>query len=243
MIKKLTTTFAALCAIASTASAEFNPEITVGGDFKNGYISEGRTFNDSVVFQPWVSVDGLKIANLPINFTVWGNYDFSEYHGVQENQFQEVDYEFTITIPNETFDINTMIRIWEYPDSDSDTDLLFGASIGKELGESGFYARLYADYCVEGNDGNGTFEPSISYNLQISEALSVGAKARAYYQTFSNNDKPDGWAAYDIGPHVQYGNISASIVYIGQIDNDVLPEGPFEYDVEYLASIGYSFTF
>lgn len=247
MKQTMINTCAALCILATTATAEQDLQFSAGADVLTAYVSEGRTFNDSIVLQPWVDISGVEAFNMPVSLCIWANYDFSSYDSyVKENQFQEVDYDLTLSIPNKyDIDINPTLRIWTYPDYDANTDVLAGIGFGKAIRDTGFYVALYGDIGVKGGVQNDiTIRPSVSYSVDISEAVTVGARARLYYQDYQNKiDGAEGFGAYDIGPNISWGNMSASVVYIGQIDDEVIPDGKSWFDVEVLASLGYSVSF
>jgi hypothetical protein len=86
-------------------------------------------------------------------------------------------------------------------------------------------------------------EATAEYGIDITEELSAGISASAAYLIDDNDGGESGFANYTAGVSLGYGIFGASVTYIGQGDDKVLPEEQGGYDVEVVGmlSIGYTF--
>ena len=114
-----------------------------------------------------------------------------------------------------------------------------------------FNASLRLKYRFGGNsEGKYELIADIHRGFDLSECLSLTAGADLVYVNVDdadNNkgeDKLDsGLACADIYAKLSCGEFTVGCTYVAQIDDDVLPDGVYGYDVEWIANIGWYHEF
>ena len=246
-MKKLVGAIAVALLVAGSVQADpdkwemFSPEswdaeACVGVDFASGYISKGQTFNDSMVIQPWLSLSGF-----PIVFDVWANYDLDEYNGVKSDEFSEVDLVATLPIPNEYFDSSLSLSAWTYPTAEADADIVISGDVGTD--KLPVYLGTYARLQVGGGQKDAWLVmPYASYGMNLTDDISLTAKADIVYKRREDINK-EGLSNFDLGLTAAWKMMYASAQYIGRIDDEVIPNGAFNYDKKWLFMVGASFSY
>jgi len=228
-------------------------EVTV--DVASSYVFRGVTFNDGTVIQP-----GFSISGLPIAIGVWGNLDVDDYDGTLESsQFSEVDLYASYDVPLDMEDIGVSVGYCEYlyPSAGGDADREVSTSFSLD---SILAPSVTFNYGIDGAiDKSLYIETGVSHGMDVTEEVSVEASAALGYADIDEGES--GFSHFQVGLSASYGIVTAGITYIGQIDDDVLPDatdtvtvmdpllgavlvpGDLGYDSEIVATIGISHTF
>lgn len=234
------TVLAVLAAVAGVA-AGFRAlagaaEASVSLDVASAYVFRGATLNDGLVVQP-----GLEVSGLPVTLGVWGNLDIDDYDGaLDDGQFSEIDLYGSYALPIETFDLSVGYTEYAYP-SGGEADREFSLSAGLDALLAPTIAVYYG---VDGAIEEALYvEAAVGHELALSENASVGIGATLAYLSPDQGDS--GFSHFTASLAASYGVVSASLTYVGQLDDDVLPDvddgGP--YDVDLYATIGVSHEF
>jgi uncharacterized protein (TIGR02001 family) len=249
MTKKLKTLTAVLAGVAALASSAIAQEavvmveeevapvsLSVGVDLASAYVFRGVTFNDGMVAQPWMDAT----TSFGLNFGVWANFDIGDYDGtLEKNEFSEIDiYVGWGTTVADMIDLGVGYCEYTYPMSDNEADREISISAGIP------FVGVAAYFGVDGGIKDTIYlEATAEYGIDITEELSAGISASAAYLIDDNDGGESGFANYTAGVSLGYGIFGASVTYIGQGDDKVLPEEQGGYDVEVVGmlSIGYTF--
>jgi len=252
MTKKLKTLTAVLAGVAALASSAIAQEavvmveedvapvsLSVGVDLASAYVFRGVTFNDSMVAQPWMDAT----TSFGLNFGVWANFDIGDYDDtLEKNQFSEIDlYVGWGTTLADLVDVGVGYCEYTYP-MGGEADREVSLSAGMPVGPIGLGVAAY--FGVGGGIEKTTYlEATAEYGIDITEELSAAVYGSAGYLIDANSDTEDGFQDYTAGVSLGYGIFGASVTYIGQGDDKVLPEEQGGYDVEVVGmlSIGYEF--
>lgn len=240
---------AGLCASASAA------EVTLGVDFASAYVATGATCNDGWVFTPWADIGGLKVGDtaLPLTFGVWANYDIEDDYSAGYDKWHTSEIDFSVTFdlgalwtPCEDFSWSIGYLEYDYPNG-GDANNLIDYRMGYNCFLSpSFRAKYRLDTATEGKC---EFQVKIGHDFGLTDDLSLSLSADCWYVHQSKNEetRDDGFACADFSASLNYKAFYAAVTYIAQIDDDVLPdsEGPegFGYDVDWVFSVGTSYTF
>ena len=232
----------------AAASATHAAEATVGVDAASAYVFRGATFNDGFVLQPYMEVGGLMIGEAEVSLGAWGNLDIDDYDGiVEEGQFQEWDFYGSIAFPLEVVDLALGYTEYTYPSSGLDHDREFGLTVAKEVADTGVTPGLGVYYGVDGGiEDNVYVEGTLDYGMALTEALSLSLGGAVGY--LEDDGGPDGFshASGTIGLGYalsEAAEIHCSLTYVGQLDDDVLPDGKEAYDVDTYGLVGISYAF
>ena len=234
-----------IAAVAGTVAAETSVTL----DFSSAYVFRGYTLNDEAVFQPGIEASGLGLPEEIGTFTLgaWGNYDLGDYGGtVTPNQFSEIDWYASYAAPIDVVDLFVGVTDYTFPAATSAEDVELFVGIGYELAGIGLAATVYRG--VSGNilGGVTTIEFGAEYGIDFTEVFSGSISADARYVDGSKSGY--GWNDGTLSAGIGYSlsdawSIYASATYIAQLDDTVLVDGPFAYDVDLLGTVGVSSTF
>jgi uncharacterized protein (TIGR02001 family) len=244
----------ALLALGAMSAVEA-AEASAGVDVASAYVFRGVTFNDGLVAQPYLEVSGL-----PIDLGVWANFDIDDYDGAaNDGQFSEIDLYASYAVPIEAFDLSIGYTEYTYPGSGGDPEVTLGAMGEAEaegtFGESDREVSVSAGldvplapsvgvyYGLDGGIEDDMYvEASVGHDIEMDEvSLSLGATVG--YVNPDADDAEDGFSHYTVSASLSYAMLSAGVTYIGQIDDDVLPDGPGAYDAEVVGTIGIAYDF
>lgn len=230
--------------VGMAVSAMAEAEVTV--DVASAYVFRGITFNDSAVLQPGLSASG------PIDVSVWGNLDLADYDeiGLESGEFTEIDIAASYDIPLDLDPVAFSIGYVEYTypsaGGDSDREVTLGASLSIPLEPS-----LTAYYGIDGAVDESIYvELAAGIEEELIEGLSGNLGALVAFASPDEGD--DGFSHYSVSAGLSYGILSASVTYVGQIDDDVLPDmvpasvdedGAAGYDVEVYGMVGIATSF
>lgn len=239
MKKTITTTIAAGL-VASVATAG----VSTTFDLASAYVFRGVTLNDGAVFQPGIEASGFEVPEEygAVAFGAWANYDIDDYGGnMPGSSFSETDWYVSYSLPALVDGLDLFVGYAEYSygaTDGRDEELSFGA--GYEIAGIALGATWYQG--VGGLIGTSSYlEFAAGYGMDITEELSASVDARIGFADQDGGES--GFQDYDIGVSLGYAlteswSLGASVKYIGQGDEDVLPDGEFAYDVDFLGMIG-----
>ena len=234
-----------IAAVAGTAVAE----TSVTMDFASAYVFRGYTLNDEAVFQPGVEASGLGLPEEIGTFTIgaWGNYDIGDYGGrITSAQFSEIDWYASYAAPIEVVDLSVGVTDYTFPFAPSAEDVELFVGLGYELAGMGLAATVYRGVSGDILGGVTTIEFGAEYGFDFTESFSGSVAADARY--VDGQKSGYGWNDGTVSAGVDYAlneawSIYGSVTYIAQLDDTVLVDGPFAYDVDLLGTVGVSTTF
>jgi len=252
MTKKLKILTAVLTGVAALASSAIAQEavvmveeevapvsLSVGVDIASAYVFRGATRNDGIVVQPWLDAT----TSFGLNFGIWANFDIGDYDGtLEENEFSEMDiYIGWGTTVADMIDLGVEYCEYTYPNG-GDSDREISINTGIPAGPIGLGVAAY--FGVGGEIEKTIYlEATAEYDIDITEELSAAIAGSAGYLIDDNDGGKNGFQDYSIGASLAYRIFGASVTYIGQGDDKVIPEKQYGYDVEVVGmlSVGYDF--
>jgi len=218
------------------ASAVYGAEASLSLDVASAYVFRGATFNDGLNLQPGMEVSGF--GGLSVG--AWGVLDLDDYDGeVVKNQFQEVNLYAAYALPVEILDLSIGYTEYIYPSAGGDADREVGASIGKSVGAIALAADLY--YGVDGGIEK-QFYAELSAGTEFDLGC-IGVELGAAIAYVDPDGGESGFSHFTLSAGLGYGPIGLSVTYIGQIDDDVLPDGAGAYDVEVVGMLSAAVSF
>ncbi len=233
-MKKIITTTIAAGLVAGVASAG----VSTSFDVASAYVFRGVTLNDGPVFQPGIEASGFGLAEEygSVAFGAWANYDIDDYSGnVPGSTFTETDWYVSYSLPSLVDGLDLFVGYCEYMYGGAGRDEELNIGAGYEVAGVGLGLTLYQG--VGGLIGQQTYiEATAGYGLDFTEELSGSIDASAGFMMYDDGVAlDDGFHNYSIGASVSYilsetWSAGASITYIGQGDDMVLPDGVFGYD-------------
>jgi uncharacterized protein (TIGR02001 family) len=204
-------------------------EVTTGMNLKSAYVARGMTANDGPVAQPWIEVYGFGLPEEygSVMVGAWGNYDFGDYNEIAvANSFQETDWYAFYTLPSMADRLTLSVGYMEYmyAAGASDKDVIFTAGydvVGLDLG------MTYYQGVGGGIGSRAYFQFSAGYSVDITDQLSASVNGHVAF--VDGTQYASGFHDYSIGTGLDYQltdlwSAGASITYIGQGDEDVLPD-------------------
>lgn len=222
-------------------------DVSVGVDVASAYVFRGITLNDSLVVQPSLTITPesaltqLGGEDVTILGGVWGNFDVDDYEGaLEKGEFSELDLFLSAAVPLSRYVVaETTYTEFVYPGgAHSDRELLVACT-----GRTFLSPKLTVAYGVDGAiEDDLYYELGIGHVIEFPNSLAVVTLgADVGYM-----DLEGGGAAfshYDLKTAILYGPLSVGVTYIGQIDEDVLPDGAFGYDSKWVGSVSLAHQF
>jgi uncharacterized protein (TIGR02001 family) len=228
-----------MAVVMVAAPTLYAAEASLSLDMASAYVFRGVTFNDGLVAQPGLEVGGL--GGLTVG--VWGNLDIDDYDGaLVENEFSELDIYGSYAIPVECMDLSVGYTEYAYPSGGGDADREIGLSAGVSVADVDLGAGVF--YGVDGGIKESLYiECSVGHAFELTDKLGLELGATVGY--VSPDVGPDGFSHYTTTLGVSYGALSASVTYVGQIDDDVLVDvaDGGGYDTDVFGSIGVGLDF
>lgn len=225
----ISTTAAAALALAALPGAAVAAEASVSVDVAGAYVFRGATFNDGLVVQP-----GLEVSGLPIDIGVWANLDIDDYDGaVADGEFSEIDVYGSYSLPIEGVDISLGYTEYTYPGGGAEADREVSVSTGLDVILDPSLAVFYG---FEGGIEESWYaEAAVGHAFDLTDALRLELGATVGYM--NPNTGESGFSHFTASATAGYGIVSAGVTYVGQIDDDVLPdvEDGGVYDTEVYA--------
>lgn len=218
------------------ASAVYGAEASLSLDVASAYVFRGVTFNDGLVLQPGLEVGGL--GGLSVG--VWGNLDLDDYGGtLEDGEFSELDIYGSYALPVSVFDLSIGYTEYTYPMGGGNADREIGVSAGTSAGPVDLGADVY--YGIDGG-----IEKTLYIELSAGTALEFGdfgVDLGAAVGFVDPDEGESGFSHFTASAGLSYGPVGASVTYIGQIDDDVLPDGAGAYDVEVVGMLSAAIDF
>lgn len=244
-MKKIIATTMAAGLMAAAASAE----VTTSFDLASAYVFRGVTYNDGPVFQPGIEAAGLGLPEEMGSIAVgaWANYDIDDYGGtLNSSEFSEVDWYASYTLPSmvDGLDVSLGYCEYTYPNAPATADKEGSIGLGYAIGEVGVGATAY--FNVGGGDTDFYYELTAEYGYDVTDAVSLSVGASAGYSEPENGDSgfQDGTVSVGLGYALNdVWSLGVSGTYVAQLDDDILPDGMYSYDVDFVGvlSLGASF--
>ena len=246
-------------AVALAAGVVNAADVSATADFASAYIFRGVTLNDGLVFQPSAKISGFPIPKEYGSVAVgtWANYDIADYDGAKKkNEFSEIDYYATYTLPVKVVDLSATYTEYTYPNSASTADREVALSVGKAIGKTGLYPSLTVNYGLDGLvQENWYIQGGLDYTKSLTEALTFSSGVKVAYLV--NHAGKDGFndATAKIGLSYALTKnwaINTSFNYVAQLDDEVLVDTPagepstsgtFGYDMPVYGMLGLSCNF
>ena len=228
--------------IAGTACAA---DVSMSVDFASAYVFRGVTFNDGLVMQPGLEVSGFPIPEKwgSLAMGTWANFDIDDYGNTLDgNEFSEIDYYFSYSLPVSVVDLSIGYTEYTYPNGGSADRELF-VSVGKEV--AGLAPSLTVNYGVDGAiESSAYILGGLDYGMGLSEAISASVGFTVGYLVADEGE--DGFndvtttlgLSYALGEHWA---LNGSVSYIAQLDDDVLTDEL--YDTRVVGMLGLSCDF
>ena len=227
-------------------------DVSATADFASAYIFRGATLNDGLVFQPGVSVSGLPIPEQygSVTLGIWANYDISDYGGAlsSKNEFSEIDYYVSYALPVKVVDLAVTYTQYTYPTAGVDADKEVAFSVGKGIGDTGFYTSLTANYGLGGAvDKNWYIQGALAYEKSLTEALTLSSGLSVGYYIKDVGEDGFNDAVGKVGLSyalTENWSFKGSLNYVAQLDDEVLPDGGYGmYDKSFYATLGVACDF
>lgn len=236
-----------IMAAALAAGAAHAADVSASADFASAYIFRGVTLNDGLVFQPGAKISGFPIPEEYGSVAVgtWANYDISDYGGrLEKNEFSEIDYYATYTLPVKVVDISATYTEYTYPHGAmADREVALG--VGKAIGETGLYPSLTLNYGLDGAvENNWYIQGGLDYSKALTEALTLSAGVKAAYLVSDTGNDGFNDATAKVGLSYALTKnwaLNSSLNYVAQLDDDVLTDEA--YDKSVYAMLGVSCNF
>lgn len=233
MKKIITTTLAA--GLVAAASAE----VSVSMDFASAYVFRGVTLSDGASFQPGIEASGFGLAEEygAVSAGAWGSLDLD---GDNSSTFQETDWYASYSLPTYVENLDLFIGYCEYSYGAGSSDKEANIGAGYEIAGVGLGLTYYQG--VGGLIGTSSYlEFAVGYGYDFSEDFSGEVGARFGFADQDGGES--GFQDYDLSAALGYvlsekWSVGASVAYIGQGDEKVLPEAPGLYDVNFVGMIG-----
>lgn len=242
MKKGMVIAVAAMVAAVAAQAAD----VSIYSDFASAYVFRGVTLNDGFVMQPGAEISGFPIDEKfgSVAVGIWANYDINDIGDGQE--FSEVDYYVSYSLPVELIDVGVTYTEYTYPGaSGGDSDREIALSLGSAIGTNGLYTSVTFNYGLGGAIENDLYIlGALEYETDLTEALSASAGVTVGYLVSDSGADGFNDATASIGlgyALTENWSVGAGLTYIAQLDDEVLSDAA--YDVSLLASVGISCDF
>lgn len=225
-------------AVMLIAAAAYGADASLSLDLASAYVFRGATMNDGLVLQPGLEASGA--GGLTVG--VWGNLDLDDYDGaLEKDEFSEVDLYASYALPISLVDLSVGYTEYVYP-MGARADREASISLGKSAGPLDLAADFY--YGVDGGIRKAFYvELSAGSEFEIG-CLGIELGAMAAYRDPDKGDS--GFSHWTATAGLSLGPVGASVTYIGQIDDKVLPdagEDSVGYDVDVVGMLSASASF
>ena len=236
-----------IMAAALAAGVARAADVSATADFASAYIFRGVTLNDGLVFQPGAKISGFPIPEQYGSVAVgtWANYDISDYGGrLKKNEFSEIDYYATYTLPVKVVDLSTTYTEYTYPHG-ATADREVALAVGKTIGETGLYPSLTINYGLDGAvENNWYIQGGLDYSKALTEALTFSTGVKVAYLVSDTGKDGFNDATAKVGLSYALTKnwaLNSSLNYVAQLDDEVLTDEA--YDKSVYAMLGVSCNF
>jgi len=237
---KRTTFLGAAAIVAMGAQIASAADVSATLDLASAYVFRGVTFNDGLVAQPGLEVGSAFGGGVSYTLGVWGNIDIDDYDDtLEDGQFSEIDIYASLGIPMpegaELLSLDLGYCEYTYPSGGGDADREISASFGLDVIAAPYLAAYYG---VDGGiDQTLYLEAGVGHEMEITDT-GLGLELGALIGYLDPDGGESGFSHYDLSAGISWEFLSASVTYVGQIDDDVLPDGAGSYDAEVVGMIG-----
>lgn len=234
--------YIAIALILIAAAPAWSADATATLDLNSAYVWRGITFNDGLVAQPGIDVT---MGGFGVN--VWGNFDIDDYNETLDaDNFSEIDLTLSYGFSISKLDIGVGLIEYLFPAGGPGTREVY-VSLGMPI-FAGLSAGLDTYYDVD--ETHGLYSSlGVSYAFDLTDAFSLEAGASVAYATEEFTLGQDGgFHDYSFSVSAGYAitqalSISANLTYVGNFDEDILPEGPYGLDTTTYGGVGIAYAF
>ena len=221
---------AAAALMVSAVSGMADARVTL--DVASANVFRGSTLNDGLVVQP-----GLEVSLHGFTLGAWGNLDLDDYDGrVEKNQFGEIDLYASYAIPVDFATLSIGYIEYTYPGYAVEADREVNLGVGLDVLLN---PQVTVSYGVDGGvDKSLHVGAGIGHSIALAEGFGLDLGATVAYVDIDGGES--GFADYTVSAALTHGPFAASVTYIGQIDDDVLPDGPGAYDVDVVGMLSFA---
>lgn len=217
--------------IASVASAG----TSVTADFASAYVFRGITVVDDLVVQPGIEVDGFGFDEEygSIAIGVWGSTaPFEDDY----NNLHETDWYAVYTLPEIVTNVSLSVGFteYQYAGGAGEQEINLGASFAMATNlVVGGSANFMVDHEIDATEDQIYIDLFVDLALDVGEDIdvSVGGLVSIMFQGDGNSSAglDDGFNHFELTAACSYPinemwSIGGSLAYIGQLDDDVLPD-------------------
>ena len=242
---KMKKTILMIMTVVLLAGAVHAIDLSASVDFASAYVFRGVTLNNGLVVQPGAEISGFLLpeecGSLAVG--IWANYDIDDEDG-DGSDFSEIDYYLSYSLPIEALDVSVSYAEYDYPGGEP-AEKEVALSLGKALGDTDLYGSFTANYGVGGAiDKSWYLQVALDYEKELSEKLtgSLGATVAYAWIDEGSDGFSDATASVGLGYALNDNwSLNGSVMYVAQLDDDVLSDAA--YDVDVVASIGISYGF
>jgi uncharacterized protein (TIGR02001 family) len=213
---------AAAALMMSAGMAMADARVTL--DVASANVFRGATLNDGLVVQP-----GLEVALHGLTLGAWGNLDLDDYDGtVEKNQFGEIDLYASYAIPVDVATLSVGYIEYTYPGTEvveADREVNVGVGLDVLLSP-----HVTVSYGVDGSvDKSWHVGAGIGHSIGLAEGFGLDLGATVAW--VDPDEGKSGFADYTVTAGLSHGIFAASVTYIGQIDDKVLPDDVYDVEV------------
>ncbi len=225
---------------------------SVGVDIASAYVLRGTTLNEGFVAQPYMSAEILS----GLTAGVWANNDIDDNDGAfKEGEFSEVDLTLTYAIPVEAINLSVGYAEYTYPGTAGGAEIVGEGTNMTAAATRGEADRevivtvglpvlltptLSAYYGLGGAlEENLYLEAGVCHSIDLTDAVALGLSAAVGY--LSPDKGEDGFSHANLGASLGFGPVTAKVLYVAQIDDDVLSDEA--HDVEVVGTLSLSKAF
>lgn len=247
---KMTRTLAAAIGMAALLGTARAAEVTLTADTASAYVFRGATFNDGAVFQPGMSVGGLKVGEteIPLSLGVWGNMDLEKVQAdgetvAEAGKFSEVDLTASLALPTVIEGLGWSVGYTDYlyPEAGGDPDREVSLSFSVDT----LFAPTFAAYYgVDGLIEKSTYlECGVSHSVALPGEVGLNLGTKVGYSIPDEGE--EGFNSLDLTAGLSWKAVTASVTYVAQLDDDVLVDAKDGglYDVEVVGKLSLAQTF
>lgn len=246
-MKRFVTMAAAVGFVTGSALAGANMTVDVG----SSHVFRGQTVTEDLVIQPTVELSGFGMneTNGVITVGVWGSTAPFNDDVLPLDHIYETDWYVNYTLPQFVQDLELYVQYTQYQYSWAldEKELNFGAAY--TLGDFvlGGSANFMVDDLNPATESQKYFDFFANYALQLNEKSDVtfGGLVGLMFQGDGNSAAglDDGLNQYELNAAYSYTlndmwSLGASLAYIGQIDDNVLPDAVYDKGLVAFFSIG-----
>lgn len=175
---------------SGTAFSAEKIDLSASLDFCSDYVWRGLVINDEAVLQPSLAATHTVTHIGTFSFTLWGNYDMTDYYGTQ-NKFSEIDLIASYALPSGPLGLEVGIIHYTFPNTEfrATTEVYISAGCELKSLPLSFSFGVYYDFDeIDGLYIAGKIMSPITLNpkLTLEMALSTGYADSGYNLGYFN---------------------------------------------------------